>query len=147
MLSCHKCWSVVRLVVKFFCIMLVSFFFSSRRRHTRCALVTGVQTCALPATSGIVSKVQSDPGFGAQRSGPGAKGPRAFDPHASGGGRREDDSASRHDVSLCGASQTDRAEIGRASCRERVWQSVEISVVAVSLKKKKQRSKKISTRD
>src|SRR3546814_6270549 len=27
-----------------FCI----FFFSSRRRHTRCALVTGVQTCALP---------------------------------------------------------------------------------------------------
>src|SRR3546814_8913878 len=24
------------------------FFFASRRRHTRCALVTGVQTCALP---------------------------------------------------------------------------------------------------
>src|SRR3546814_5252347 len=30
----------------FFC-----FFFSSRRRHTRCALVTGVQTCALPISS------------------------------------------------------------------------------------------------
>src|SRR3546814_5677847 len=28
--------------------MSYSFFFSSRRRHTRCALVTGVQTCALP---------------------------------------------------------------------------------------------------
>src|SRR3546814_7428036 len=28
-----------------FCVL---FFFSSRRRHTRCALVTGVQTCALP---------------------------------------------------------------------------------------------------
>src|SRR3546814_8015302 len=27
---------------------LYVFFFSSRRRHTRCALVTGVQTCALP---------------------------------------------------------------------------------------------------
>src|SRR3546814_2908340 len=27
---------------------MLSFFFSSRRRHTRCALVTGVQTCALP---------------------------------------------------------------------------------------------------
>src|SRR3546814_3115717 len=27
---------------------LCLFFFSSRRRHTRCALVTGVQTCALP---------------------------------------------------------------------------------------------------
>src|SRR3546814_9466101 len=26
----------------------VFFFFSSRSRHTRCALVTGVQTCALP---------------------------------------------------------------------------------------------------
>src|SRR3546814_2510374 len=32
-----------------FCdIYLCVFFFSSRRRHTRCALVTGVQTCALP---------------------------------------------------------------------------------------------------
>src|SRR3546814_3840255 len=28
--------------------VVVCFFFSSRRRHTRCALVTGVQTCALP---------------------------------------------------------------------------------------------------
>src|SRR3546814_6282241 len=28
--------------------LFVMFFFSSRRRHTRCALVTGVQTCALP---------------------------------------------------------------------------------------------------
>src|SRR3546814_14349888 len=27
---------------------MASYFFSSRRRHTRCALVTGVQTCALP---------------------------------------------------------------------------------------------------
>src|SRR3546814_10316502 len=36
-----------------FCLMLcigccIFVFFSSRRRHTRCALVTGVQTCALP---------------------------------------------------------------------------------------------------
>src|SRR3546814_4727925 len=29
------------------------FFFSSRRRHTRCALVTGVQTCALPISGPI----------------------------------------------------------------------------------------------
>src|SRR3546814_7791039 len=28
--------------------LMFLFFFSSRRRHTRCALVTGVQTCALP---------------------------------------------------------------------------------------------------
>src|SRR3546814_1831895 len=32
---------------------LVFFFFSSRRRHTRCALVTGVQTCALPISARI----------------------------------------------------------------------------------------------
>src|SRR3546814_2669615 len=30
------------------CVFFFFFFFSSRRRHTRCALVTGVQTCALP---------------------------------------------------------------------------------------------------
>src|SRR3546814_4368993 len=30
---------------------LCVFFFSSRRRHTRCALVTGVQTCALPISN------------------------------------------------------------------------------------------------
>src|SRR3546814_4006130 len=30
------------------------FFFSSRRRHTRCALVTGVQTCALPICTELV---------------------------------------------------------------------------------------------
>src|SRR3546814_3656889 len=30
------------------CFAFVFFFFSSRRRHTICALVTGVQTCALP---------------------------------------------------------------------------------------------------
>src|SRR3546814_11424178 len=32
-------------------VILCLFFFSSRRRHTRCALVTGVQTCALPISS------------------------------------------------------------------------------------------------
>src|SRR3546814_10361213 len=32
---------------------MVFFFFSSRRRHTRCALVTGVQTCALPICAAI----------------------------------------------------------------------------------------------
>src|SRR3546814_3761501 len=30
---------------------IVFFFVSNRRRHTRCALVTGVQTCALPISS------------------------------------------------------------------------------------------------
>src|SRR3546814_5525253 len=44
---------VVICVCFYFLFLLVGsdffvFFFSSRRRHTRCALVTGVQTCALP---------------------------------------------------------------------------------------------------
>src|SRR3546814_1178073 len=38
---------VVVCILSFF----VFFFFSSRRRHTRCALVTGVQTCALPISA------------------------------------------------------------------------------------------------
>src|SRR3546814_2450379 len=37
------------------------FFFSSRRRHTRCALVTGVQTCALPIYQYGISPGQTSP--------------------------------------------------------------------------------------
>src|SRR3546814_19105811 len=33
----------------------MSCFFSSRRRHTRCAIVTGVQTCALPLLAAATS--------------------------------------------------------------------------------------------
>src|SRR3546814_10011567 len=36
-------------------LLLFVFFFSSRRRHTRCALVTGVQTCALPISAPMPS--------------------------------------------------------------------------------------------
>src|SRR3546814_7354057 len=36
-----------------FVVCVFWFFFSSRRRHTRCALVTGVQTCALPISAFI----------------------------------------------------------------------------------------------
>src|SRR3546814_4893205 len=35
---------------------VLCFFFSSRRRHTRCALVTGVQTCALPISGEIFNR-------------------------------------------------------------------------------------------
>src|SRR3546814_19012185 len=44
--------------------MFFLFFFSSRRRHTRCALVTGVQTCALPIY--LASVVRAINGFGGQ---------------------------------------------------------------------------------
>src|SRR3546814_3112289 len=43
-----------------FCITTVFFFFSSIRRHTRCALVTGVQTCALPIYGGTIDKFVGD---------------------------------------------------------------------------------------
>src|SRR3546814_1753893 len=47
-------------------ITVVFFFFSSRRRHTRCALVTGVQTCALPISSVVghlAATTQDQEGF------------------------------------------------------------------------------------
>src|SRR3546814_2353176 len=39
---------------------MVFFFFSSRSRHTRCALVTGVQTCALPISEGLIAVLLPD---------------------------------------------------------------------------------------
>src|SRR3546814_6473927 len=52
--------------------LYVGFVFSSRRRHTRCALVTGVQTCALPISARRIGNIQpneeriatSSPDFG-----------------------------------------------------------------------------------
>src|SRR3546814_6252103 len=44
----------------------IVFFFSSRRRHTRCALVTGVQTCALPISRSVVYGVPTYDKWGAQ---------------------------------------------------------------------------------
>src|SRR3546814_5155985 len=42
------------------CCGFVVFFFSSRRRHTRCALVTGVQTCALPISTQVIPATVSE---------------------------------------------------------------------------------------
>src|SRR3546814_2190310 len=45
-----------------FCVCKGLFFFfcfSSRRRHTRCALVTGVQTCALPISAHLKAHAAS----------------------------------------------------------------------------------------
>src|SRR3546814_2906742 len=54
--------------------LVLVFFFSSRRRHTRCALVTGVQTCALPIylqlhsiSHGVINLEQLAIDFGAER--------------------------------------------------------------------------------
>src|SRR3546814_3013784 len=57
------CYIVVGVEVFFF-------FFSSRRRHTRCALVTGVQTCALPILIGGEAVEQGAPdAYGRRRLG------------------------------------------------------------------------------
>src|SRR3546814_9237484 len=58
-ISCEVChFLVVFFLVLVFVRSLVvcCFFFSSRRRHTRCALVTGVQTCALPIYGGAARR-------------------------------------------------------------------------------------------
>src|SRR3546814_2316677 len=85
----------------------VLFFFSSRRRHTRCALVTGVQTCALPILF-----------FGAQQVIAGALtvgGLVAFNMLAQ--------RVSGPVIRMAQLWQ-DFQQIGRASCRERVCQYV-----------------------
>src|SRR3546814_1467180 len=48
---CRSVLFLVLIVVSYDVYFEFFFFFSSRRRHTRCALVTGVQTCALPISS------------------------------------------------------------------------------------------------
>src|SRR3546814_14264052 len=60
-------WCISYVVISrvfYFCV----FFFSSRRRHTRCALVTGVQTCALPIFLPVVA-MQPLGGSGAEKIG------------------------------------------------------------------------------
>src|SRR3546814_2132216 len=46
--SCLVSHSFLLVVIRYLVCLFYLFFFSSRRRHTRCALVTRVQTCALP---------------------------------------------------------------------------------------------------
>src|SRR3546814_10046373 len=56
--------------------LIVVFLFASRRRHTRCALVTGVQTCALPISS-RTSSIRRRPGTSRAASSPRSNGIRA----------------------------------------------------------------------
>src|SRR3546814_5349223 len=109
---------------------LIFFFFSSRRRHTSCALVTGVQTCALPIFS-----PQEVVGAGCADRGETVEIPAAdeFERFGIVGEVRRLVTRAGHEAAKAGHEP---GQIGRASCRERVCQYVEISVVAVSLKKK-----------
>src|SRR3546814_1241532 len=97
---------------------LMLFFFSSRRRHTRCALVTGVQTCALPIYGEDVRALALR-----QMAGPGIR--RSGIDHAD---QLQIAAAQRHDVigrrprpgRAARLVEADLTAIGRASCRERV---------------------------
>src|SRR3546814_8467797 len=99
--------------------MSLLFFFSSRRRHTRCALVTGVQMCALPISFLLeaMQRFQTSDGIGSPRVYPyGAYG--SFSPYT----LRLIGFAG--DVFRRAGDLSGKREIGRASCRERVCQYV-----------------------
>src|SRR3546814_1909837 len=109
---------------------LFFFFFSSRRRHTRCALVTGVQTCALPIFD-AVSRLHTGTGF-AFACGPAVE--QSFEILAPLSkvcrqmmfftgelGRKE---IFVVEDFQCRDRRRKMDEIGRASCRERVCQYV-----------------------
>src|SRR3546814_9855381 len=104
------------------------FFFSSRSRHTRCALVTGVQTCALPilavyATDRVLSVLEDNaifnvlnPAFVARRR---IRLGESFEPQGQEGeglGLAATPLAVPRKVALY---LEDSQEIGRAPCRER----------------------------
>src|SRR3546814_20407297 len=108
---------------------VVSLFFASRSRHTGCALVTGVQTCALP----ICRRYRLCRGYVADEgcawlvpevyrsSDDDRRLPRVRETGASGGWQETSDLTRK---------------IGRSGCRERVRQYLQISVGGVSITKK-----------
>src|SRR3546814_8204431 len=117
--------------------MLLYFFvvvFSSRRRHTRCALVTGVQTCALPISQAAKPTVPANKPAASQT---GAPAQAKKTPAAPSRKKRNGWVAALVVVVLLAAAlaaalwyqhkqykATTASHIGTASCRERVCQSV-----------------------
>src|SRR3546814_1695225 len=99
---------------------MMFFFFSSRRRHTRCALVTGVQTCALPifgaagcvGAAGYAARRLIDTMPAATSTAPGMSAIYTV--------------LKKYLRSLAASHRAGAAlgQIGRASCRERVCQYV-----------------------
>src|SRR3546814_12482195 len=120
--------------------MLTNMFFcSSGRRHTRCALVTGVQTCALPISIAFDADAIA---FGRNDK----LRPRVLQKvsnrivnlRAVRGGQHGDFQSldvGRFDYTLV-RQRPFRWQIGRASCRERVWTYVMIWVGRGLLQKK-----------
>src|SRR3546814_17303063 len=112
--------------------MAVCYFFSSRSRHTSCALVTGVQTCALPISANwmFIS-------------------PLTESARASASACRSISATIASDRLYGGiahALSPEWTQIGRGAGRERVRPYVVLSVVPVSLKKQSKGKTNISTR-
>src|SRR3546814_3793604 len=100
------------------------FFFTSRRRHTRCALVTGVQTCALPIYRAEVTGML-DAAFSARSTADWLGRLQGMVPVAP----VNDVAGALEDPFVAGEGRT--AELGRESCWESVCKYVYISVAAV----------------
>src|SRR3546814_5364754 len=107
------------------CVRYSFFFFSSRRRHTRCALVTGVQTCALPISLLAPGRAFAvDNGQNVRQTWlPVGTAPIIETPPTGGIPTTPDDIR---------IQPTILPPIGRASCRDRVCQYGEISEGVVS---------------
>src|SRR3546814_10179120 len=107
-----------------FCLFVLVCFVSSRRRHTRCALVTGVQTCALPISSEPNMKsraaVAFAPGQPLQLVELDVEPPRAGEVLV----RITHTALCHTDAFTLSGDDPEGVfpEIGRASCRERVCQ-------------------------
>src|SRR3546814_18179257 len=130
--------------------LYICFVFSSIRRHTRCALGTGVQTCALPICYRIVAGGVGH-SFLPYRSG------KDWGPLMTTLVQKKRTSAIVMALvaagmlalgfaavplyrMFCQVTGFNGPKIGRAACRERVCRYVSILVVAVSLKKKHKRN-------
>src|SRR3546814_16967503 len=106
------------------------FFFSSRRRHTRCALVTGVQTCALPISVVASPSIARSVSLTEQPRHNTDAGPCTAIAVGARNSRSQNALAACEinvaiaDTGLTPVTGTEPGKIGRASCRERVCQYV-----------------------
>src|SRR3546814_1354649 len=111
--------------ISLLCLLFLYFFFSSRRRHTRCALVTGVQTCALPIFEGTDAMIARAGML--RRPGPGPVLVKGVKPGQE--GRADRPTIGPQTVAAVVAAGfrgivVEAGEIGRASGRERVCKYV-----------------------
>src|SRR3546814_6863310 len=109
--------------------LCIYFFFTSRRRHTRCALVTGVQTCALP----IWALTGCDPGPYGVQAAIAALHDEAADVETTDWPQivalydvlaRIEPSPAVDLNRAVALAMRDGPEVGRESCRARAWPSV-----------------------